>query len=988
VSKEKIKDIRSAIKTNVEDPEFLANVYSYVAKNRKSHLKLESDNIKRVCLEEYEDLSQRVDAGGFQESCSVRINLRSRRLANLLIDDKGFLNRGVLKHTIDIVEEHTYFIGPGGQHDSLRQERLLKMLKLLDESKELVTSLQSISKPHMHPIADQIIRDTLQLPHNTVISNAYVRRAALSALLSYLRQALGSCFATAPAIIIHDELPVQFLADITELLNTGKMKRTFSGVEYSVPLCQSWGVGDLKRPFYVSGDPKKGALQLCSQPGLIAAMEMEGGTSFDAPLKENSEILRKLLTAFLQTKDYAYQILLITPEEIIKQLLLHHFSLTESDVEEVENRSQGMVFGRLMMRVPQASTHSGGVGAAVSRYKIEFERACGAFKALTDNALLRSWEYSLASFAETKAEFAKWNLYASLGLKHEEPGGIGQCLWGILKGKLDEYNRKVEDHQFEYEQMYSLVKICENRLKNAASEDEARWLKVDYRVKVNELKVIQEMRDTAHYQAKNLANLFDGLIDFYLQIFPDYFQEIYDPEMIDVNVGPYDDSPAGFRLLYKHGRTNTSQWTFITTPNQFTESLVSFFMAAERLMDVDEKFKGMEQVLSEITTEVVNHVRTKEFMETALQRMAIAHKIPLIENPLENLDSVEKKPWVYTSGGNLHTLVSVYFRREDKPTSESRWVESPQELLVFFVDTIKKIPFSISDKFLANPDHSMITHSPTHAYLLKPGKKQFSKAWNSEDFTYTWVRDNWVFPMERALGEIVVNPDMMQSIVKRLLPKVPINFRHYFNQCFGDLRGSMTPQVFRDYLIYTMERERGLQFNNKPVINSSTIDSILFENLPFFPIYQLEERVKRVLSKLPNFPAELVNQAIQSVDAFSNKVWGESVMGAKQFQNVCKGLVALVTSATSFSIDYHQEIKRICEEEKFALPRPIIFADTNWVKDQFAFLVNPGSGKLELWRVDPLGAEGEPMEQWRHWLDGSRKKPDWGVFTNPLEYKG
>lgn len=986
--KEQIHDIRSAVKTDVEDPNFLLSVYSFVSKSRKSKHKLESDNIKRVCLEEYEDLSQRVDGSGFQDSCSVRINLRTRRLANLLIDDNGFLNRGVLKHIIDTISQHAYFIGPGRQHDALRQEHLLKMLQLLDESKELVSSLQSISKPHMHPIADQIIKDTLQLPPKKVVTNAHARRAALSALLCYLRQALGSCFATAPAIIVHDEQPVQFLADITELLNTGKMKRTFSGVEYSVPLCHSWGSGDLKRPFYLPGDPKIGAEQLCSQPGLIAAMEMEGGTSFDAPIEENMKTLKGLLFSFLEAKDAKHQLLVLTPESIIKQLLLLHFSLTEEDLKEFENRSQGMVFGRLMMQTPRAGKSIGGKSEAISRFKLEFERACSSFKSLTENALLRAWEYSLASFAETRAQFAKWNLYSSLGLKHEEPGGIGQCLWRILKGKLDEYNRKVEDHQFEYEQMYAQLKIRENRLKNATSEEEARWLKIDYRAKAHELQVIQELRDQAHYQAKQIAHLFDTLIDFYLKIFPNYFQEIYDPDMVDVSVGPYDDSPAGFRLIYKHGRTNTSQWTFITNPNQFTESLVSFFMAAERLMDNDERFKGLEQVLSQITTEVVNHIRTKEFMETALQRMAAAHNVPLIENPLENLDRVEKKPWVYTSGGSLHTLVSVYFRREDKPTDECRWVESPQELLVFLIDTIKQIPFSITDTFVDRPDRSLLTHSPTHAYLLKPGNEMFSEAWKSEDFTYTWVRDRWIIPMERAIGEVVVNADMMQALVKRILPKVPHNFRPYFNQCFGNLQGSMTAQVFRDYIVYTMEKERGLQHKGKPVLKPATIDSVLYENLPFFPIYKLQDNVEKVLSQITDFPAELVDEAVTFVDAFSNKVWGESVMGAKQFQDVCKGLIALTKMKTSFPVNYHKEIKNICEKEKLCLPAPIIFADSNWVKDHFAFLVNPGTAKLELWRVDPLGVEGEPMDQWRHWLDGSRKQPDWGVFTNPLEYTG
>jgi len=42
--------------------------------------------------------------------------------------------------------------------------------------------------------------------------------------------------------------------------------------------------------------------------------------------------------------------------------------------------------------------------------------------------------------------------------------------------------------------------------------------------------------------------------------------------------------------------------------------------------------------------------------------------------------SFEKKPWAYTSGGTLPTLLKTYFRREGTFSEETRWVESPQDL--------------------------------------------------------------------------------------------------------------------------------------------------------------------------------------------------------------------------------------------------------------------------------------------------------------------
>ncbi len=230
-------------------------------------------------------------------------------------------------------------------------------------------------------------------------------------------------------------------------------------------------------------------------------------------------------------------------------------------------------------------------------------------------------EYSLASFAETKAQFATWNLYASLGLKHEEPGGIGECLWRILHRSLEGYNRKVKISSLNTSRWQCQVQICENRLRRASSEEEARWLKIDYRAKAQELGVIQDLRDKTLYQAKRIAHLYDGLIDFYFSVFPDYFQEVYDPEMVDVSVGLYDDSPAGFRLMYNHRPHQYSPMDLYYNTYGICGKPCLFFLESRAgLMGFEESFRGLESVLSEITTDVVTHVRTREFMETALQR--------------------------------------------------------------------------------------------------------------------------------------------------------------------------------------------------------------------------------------------------------------------------------------------------------------------------------------------------------------------------------
>ena len=54
--------------------------------------------------------------------------------------------------------------------------------------------------------------------------------------------------------------------------------------------------------------------------------------------------------------------------------------------------------------------------------------------------------------------------------------------------------------------------------------------------------------------------------------------------------------------------------------------------------------------------------------------------------------------------------------------------KSPFELLVFFADTLKRIPPSLLEPYLKGQRQSMLMQSPTHAFLLKPFLSPFKEA--------------------------------------------------------------------------------------------------------------------------------------------------------------------------------------------------------------------------------------------------------------------
>lgn len=981
MSPDKIAALISETDVSVFDSSFYSRMFALLDKNKE----IINDAIEEVCREEYVSLSHYLDKTKIQESSSVRNTLRTRLLAIILFNEKGEINISLLSHAISCLQENLYSLGPDRQHDSKRQKHILCVLKLLRDNKEINRLFKNISKPLSHKYAEQIIRHSLNLPAETPITDAHAKRAVLSAWLCYLRQSVGSCFATAPAILIHDEQPELFLKDLNELMTTGRLKRTFGGVEYTVPLSASWGSGDLKKSFSMSRDLEEPTLEIWESPGFIEALVaveiIDASLSFEEKAKNAKQILSTLLGNLTEPG----HIFIVTSEKLLRRILLQHLHITEKDVVEFQNRPVGMIHSGLLLQ--SSSTAIGGKGALCAKYLQQFEVAKDAFKSLADNALLKAWEFTLASFCDTKADFSRWNLYSSLGLGPQEPGGIGQCLYEIIKQKLDSWNEKVAEYQIQYEQVYAQVKVMEGRARSVSTEKEAQWLKAEYQSKAQEFYLLEEMRDKANLKAKKFANLFNVLIDLYCNLFPSYFQEVYDPDMHDIPAGgQYDDSPAGFRLLYKYGRANTSQWTHIHNPNEFIQALSAFFIATENEIASNELLTGMESDLGEIITKVEGHIKTKEFLETAFYRMAAYHRVSIMKNPLENWEKVEKKPWAYTSGGTMDTLMSCYYRREQKPTEVSRWVENEVELLVFLYDSLKQIPYKMTEEYLKKPDKSMLMHSPTHAFLLKPGMSPFKEGWNTEAYTYVWTRDQFVLPRKRFVENLLLDEQMMQAIIDKMLEKIPSEFKHNFRRIFTHLPPNLSSIEFRDYLLEGMARDRGLQFVGTAVWSSEEVDSLLYSLLPLFPTSQLSEKVMAIMAKLPRLNSSLQKNIEQLLENHFSSHSGRFMLGANSLQNICKILLALTLGKTSTSLDYHLLIAQIAQQLGFAMPVPIQFADSNWVRDYFGFVVNPGTGRFEFWRLDYTGSMGNPIPAWTQWMNGSRQDLRWGIYSRPYEY--
>jgi hypothetical protein len=144
--------------------------------------------------------------------------------------------------------------------------------------------------------------------------------------------------------------------------------------------------------------------------------------------------------------------------------------------------------------------------------------------------------------------------------------------------------------------------------------------------------------------------------------------------------------------------------------------------------------------------------------------------------------------------------------------------------------------------------------------------------------------------------------------------------------------------------------------------------------------------MEKIFEQLPGLSASLHEELSTIIDQMIERWESEPFLTAQTLQDLCNAALCILFNQTSTSYDYPYHISVAAQTLGYALPTPVLFADTNWVKDWFAFAVNPGTGKLDLWRVDPISRSGYPMSQWKQWLDGENRSRTWGIFTKPQEY--
>lgn len=818
---------------------------------------------------------------------------RARSCAKFLLD--GNLSEGVIHEAITILENRQHFSSSHLIEDHFFFSLALSNLKKLLKEEALLEKIKKASAYAVHRDMENVVFDT-NLIYRELLEKEDVQMAFLVCLFCPLRQKVGSCFATAPAIFLQRENPLQMLNDLEEMIIKGRLSRIAKGKEH------------FAYAYYMLEEEAFELKFHCDE-------HLRG--MFFSPAMQQAFI--DIQGSNAQKADYFYQIVRThwQKAEISLNELIH---LIIQKMHVHERASKDVLF------INQEAIE-----------KDEVKKRARAFIAFEECALLRLWEYTLASFSDIETDLAQSNLFISLGLSPKQTDGIGAILGRYLDQELQEkrvlhsekqehYRREKEQYDFSvrYQSFPSQMDRLE-RLQSEASHHKAQIVALEQQL--NSLKEEVEL----------VSSFLSFYIEKLLFFLPEYFQELFDPSLQTDREGIYADRPVGFRLFYKNRRRFPHLWTKITDADSFISVLSDWFNRLEG--DITELLPSVygKNLLREITNQILHYIQYPSFKQECVTRC---------QSSGLNKDAT---PWAFVLGGRVDALLQLYWGKEGFLEKEQFAPDNFQSVLIHLFDFMKELPYDQSKPFLQNPYKSFIAYAPDHVFLFRPGEKVFKEQWKENFFSYTQFRDRFILPFQGFWQSLTVYPDEARYALKALhLPDL------------DPLPYGCSLQEFRNYILDATDQER-----------ASVVDQELYH---LFPLIEKEKAVNLLEEMIPS-NHEWLTHLQKTIDQFVSYTHFYGLF--KQAQMITDPSYGQ-RSLIDLYLDFLHPVG-------LARPQPLIFGDSNWDKVYLGAIVNPGSLEVELWRVEKNSLRIHPLQVWSQNYGNNKF---WGVYSQPFEYGG
>ena len=743
-------------------------------------------------------------------------------LANALITEEGKLDQEFLKTSLEFFEKERFFIANSFWYSAPRMEWLFQALQMLKEP-DTQNQIKKIHKPVQNVSLDNMIRATLHLSQEHPLTDALAKRASIAAFLCDLRQHIGSCFATAPCLLIRKFRPDFFFGDVFDLMTKGSIRRVIEGKIFDLPIASSFGKGDSEKTF--SLDPV-----LYPRKALyFFIMLLEKVDYFqEKAFLEKFFVVKHLFRRWM----HKFENKTVHLKMLLQDFFLHVYNIKMEEVEKFRHMQKEWDAKDTFItaKFPNAN---------VAKAESQYQRALLILKSITSNALLKTWEYTIASMSDVKLDMTHWNSFAALGMDSGQRGGLSENVLATAKSIAANYEKEIKVYQDQIEQMSDYLNALNIRARSATPE-QFQNLKQHALSQAAQLSRQIAERDDLINKINALSSKLQLFCDKIMEFYTTYFQEVYDPEIETSSF--FDDSPAGFRLVYKHGREDPNLWSCIFNDDDYVKMLTIFFhLMQSQFLQLEElkPLKGEE--IGKFFSGILLHIQSDSFIKSAYER-CFQRGQRLFRNFPTPLPKNAFRPYVYFAGGTMMQLTNVYFKREQTVTVVEKNVQNTEELLAFILDTFLDLPLKVKEEGNIDPFLGLLASCPTHAFVLRPYLKDMQNAIRRNEYPFTYIRDYILDPARLKLQSFSLMPFeqgiFLSHLLKGIQKKHPlISFK---------IQGSHQPlscQEFKKYLVK--------QFNKMHFPTSFSrqfedlVDYGLFSYLPFF---KGEEVAKAFLS--------------------------------------------------------------------------------------------------------------------------------------------
>ena len=868
-----------------------------------------------------------------KNSQELAIRKLSLKFASNLVKE-NFKN---IESLIKLLKEQQFVLSSEFETLNFYYSFLVQQLSTLRSTK-VQKLIRGFSKASLCEYTNEMLADCLQINDAKKVICWFQEDywiLALSAFLHPLRQSVGSCFATSVCIRIQNGDPESFFSDLFDIFATQVIKRTYEGFEHSVPVNTSILSFYCDLEFSFSTVEKFRLSEECKAVLQCYSFDKGKFLSHLYQFENSTTSLRKIILSFgFSGENHA-------GASIVKKK--SHNEL--SDKHEVED--------------------------------LFFKDLNALLYRLYEHPLLKAWEYSLASLAESKSSILDWNISIALGLNPKEKDGVGEKAYRYLTDQLTTINEKLKGTDSRYEQIYFQLKTLERRASSASETGFDSWAKVEYHNLLSEYRALSDERDRLSIKAKKLSEMFNVIVDCLKRNIPLYFQELYDPSMQEINFSYDHDFPAGFRLIYKHGRSNPLSWTRIVNQELFVQYFVEFFRFVENDLLSHDGYENLSEFIQNLITELIQHLERNEFIESAHERVRSFRREHRCVSEEEG--KLSCKPWCYISGGSLEHLLKNYYKRPAGFTKFSKRIAAPVELMVFLVDFVKQCSVAEEEQFSSNNQLSYLMSSPTHAFILEPSWLPFENILeNRQLFTYTWVRDSWINPLKRNLYEIKLDFQDVEAYLRNTFSKFP--------ELFLWIQTNLQFPFYETSIIELNRSLKKLSRNTpqkfKSIFHEQKIDQTFYEFFPRVSISDFLIKAQYIFSNLriENSQKELLSRVLQSI---CNKLNPASRVTKNVMFDIVQSCFTYVKLEISQAL--LKEISFLALQCNMTLGLPFLFADTNWPYYKFGFMLNFETLEPELWRFSWNAQTGCPMKEFEHVF--SEEEPrQWEIYSSVSEY--